>query len=146
MKRESGFTLLEVLMALTVMAVGVTLTLSLISGSLGNLRKVRGTATIVEHAQAAMEVALLDDLIQGAASRQGDFEDGTRWSVDVTEIEMPVPPSALPLSQQITSTAPKLLSFVVVVTGPNSTKADFQLQTMKLISPVPLVQGGRVTR
>lgn len=147
MKRESGFTLLEVLMSLTVMAVGVALTLSLISGSLGNMRKVRGTARMVEHAQAAMEVALLDDTITGATSMQGDFEDGTRWSVQVTEVEMPVPKSALQLSQQILATAPKMLSYVVEVAGPASTRADFKLETMKLISPVLLAQqGGRPTK
>lgn len=144
MKREAGFTLLEVLIALTVMAVGVALTLSLISGSLGNLRKVRGSARLVEHAQAAMEVALLDASITGAASRQGDFEDGTRWSVVVAEVEMPAPASATPvqLSPQMQMSAPKVLSYVVEVMGPNSTKTDIRLETMKLISPLPLVQGG----
>ena len=47
MKRESGFTLLEVLMTLTIMAVGVTLILSLVSGSLGNIRKVRGSTRLI---------------------------------------------------------------------------------------------------
>jgi prepilin-type N-terminal cleavage/methylation domain-containing protein len=143
-KRESGFTLLEVLMALTIMAVGVALTMSVISGSLKNLRKARGAEALVEHAQAALEVALLDDSIQGSTSRQGDFEDGTRWLVQVTEIEMPAPPSSLPMSPQIT--APKLLEFAVAVTGPHSMTADFQLHTLKMITPLPAVQGGRSTK
>ncbi len=146
MKRDSGFTLLEVLMALTVMAVGVTLILSLISGSLSNIRKVRGNAHLIEHAQAVMELALLDDSIQAATSMRGDFEDGTRWSVEVSEVEMPAPPSAVPMSQQIQLLMPKMFSYVVVVMGPNSNKADFQLQTLKMVTPQPQVQGGRVSR
>jgi prepilin-type N-terminal cleavage/methylation domain-containing protein len=145
-KRDSGFTLLEVLMALTVMAVGVTLILSLISGSLSNIRKVRGNAHLIEHAQAVMELALLDDSIQAATSMRGDFEDGTRWSVEVSEVEMPAPPSAVPMSQQIQLLMPKMFSYVVVVMGPNSNKADFQLQTLKMVTPQPQVQGGRVSR
>lgn len=146
MKRESGFTLLEVLMALTIMAVGVTLILSLVSGSLGNIRKVRGSTRLIEHAQAVMELALLDDSIQGATALHGDFEDGTRWTVEVSEVEMPAPPSAMPPSQQIQLMMPKMLSYVVVVMGPNSNKADFQLQTMKMISPQSQVLGGQVSR
>lgn len=146
MKRESGFTLLEVLMALTVMAVAVTLILSLISGSLGNIRKVRSNSRLIDHAQAVMELALLDDSIQAATSMRGDFEDGTRWTVEVSEVEMPEPPSAVPMSQQIQMLMPKIFSYVVVVMGPNSNKADFQLQTLKMISPQSQVLGGRVSR
>ena len=146
MKRESGFTLLEVLMALTIMAVGVTLVLSLVSGSLSNIRKVRVNARLIEHAQAVMELALLDDTIQGATSKQGDFEDGTRWSVEVSEMEMPAPPSAMPMSQQIQLSMPKMLSYLVVVMGPNSNKADYHLQTLKMINPPAQVMGGRVPR
>jgi len=145
-RRESGFTLLEVLMSLTVLAVGVALVLSLMTGSLGNIRKVRGNSRLVEHAQSVMELALLDDSIQGAYTMHGDFEDGTRWSVEVSEVEMPAPSNAVPLSQQMQMAVPKMLSYVVVVMGPNSPRADFQLQTMKMISPVAQVQGGRATK
>ena len=39
LRASSGFTLLEVLVALTVFAVGASIMMSLISGSLGNIRK-----------------------------------------------------------------------------------------------------------
>ncbi|MGA2261882.1 MAG: type II secretion system protein [Acidobacteriota bacterium] len=137
MKRESGFTLLEVLVALTVLAVGVALTLSLISGSLGHIRKVRGQSRLIEHAQAVMELALLDDSINGAATLNGDFEDGTRWSVQISEVEMPPLPSAPPNSELNQMVMPKALSYVVDVTGPNSPKPDFELQTLKLVNALP---------
>lgn len=146
MKRASGFTLLEVLMTLTIMAVAVTLILSLISGSLSNIRKVRGSTRLIEHAQAVMELALLDESVQAATSMHGDFEDGTRWSVEISEVEMPPPPSAVPPSQQVQSLMPKMFSYVVVVMGPNSSRSDFQLQTLKMISPQRQIQGARVPR
>ncbi len=59
---------------------------------------------------------------------------------------MPEPPSAVPMSQQIQMLMPKIFSYVVVVMGPNSNKADFQLQTLKMISPQSQVLGGRVSR
>ena len=66
LRRSHGFTLLEVLVALTVLAIGVALVLSLISGSLGNIRKVQLRTRSVEHAQEVMETALLDKSIQQA--------------------------------------------------------------------------------
>jgi len=137
-KRESGFTLLEVLVALTVLAVGVTLAISLISGSLGNIRKARAHQRAVEHAQSVMELTLLDDSIQGATALQGDFDDGTRWSLTVTEVEMPVPanaqPSVLPNSSiPNPMMPPKVFSYAVEIIEPNSVSPDFRLQTLKLV-------------
>ncbi len=129
MRRETGFTLLEVLVGLTVMAVGVALALSLVSGSLGNIRKVRMHARVVEHARAVMELELLDDSITGPMTQGGDFEDGTRWSLVVSEVEMPAPQTTLQIQMPV-----KVLSYVVGVSEPNSVTTDYQLQTLKLVS------------
>ena len=86
MKRESGFTLLEVLVTLTILAVGAALTLSLVSASLGNIRKVRLRTRAIEHARQVMELALVDDTITGPSTLAGDYEDGTRWSVAIGEM------------------------------------------------------------
>ncbi len=133
MKREAGFTLLEVLVALTILAVGVSLTLSLISGSLGSIRKVRMHTLAIEHAQAVMELALLDDSIKAATTLRGDFEDGTRWAVVINEVEMPLPETVMTGTQ--TAQMPiKVLSYDVEVMAPNSATPDFQLRTLKVVS------------
>ena len=75
-QRAQGFTLLEVLVSLAVLSVGVALTLSLISGSLGNIRKVQLRTRTIEHAEAVMELALLDDSVRQPTVFSGDFEDG----------------------------------------------------------------------
>ncbi len=129
MRRDAGFTLLEVLVALTIMAVGVALALSLVSGSLGNIRKVRVHARTVEHTQAVMELELLDDSITGPTTQRGDFDDGTRWSLVVSEVEMPVPQTTMQIQMPV-----KVLSYVVEVTEPNSVTADYTLQTLKLVN------------
>jgi len=145
-KREAGFTLLEVLVALTIMAVGVALTLSLISGSLGKIRKVRTQAILIEHAQAAMEDVLLNDQIVGATVLNGDFEDGTRFTVTVSEVEMPPPNTPLPIAQLGAMRPPIVLSYVVDVMAPESTRTDFQLQTLKLVNPPLLGQSSSPLR
>jgi prepilin-type N-terminal cleavage/methylation domain-containing protein len=150
-KRESGFTLLEVLIALTVLAVGVAMTLSLISGSLGNIRKVREQARAVEHAQSVMESTLLDDSIKGATTLNGEFDDGTRWSVVVSEVQMPASPTALSSMSQnqplpTLLTPPKVLSYVVEIMEPTSRTPDVRLQTLKLVSDVQSAGSAGVPR
>ncbi len=131
---ESGFTLLEVLVALAILAVGVALTLSLISGALGNIRKVQLRTRTIQHAEAVMELALLDDRIQKPTSFSGDFEDGTRWSVQVAEYQPPDAQAAqLPNPQQPMPPV-KMLSYTVEVMAPDSSSADFSLQTLKVVS------------
>lgn len=130
---SAGFTLLEVLVALTVLAVGAAITISLISGSLGNIRKVQSRTRIVDHAQTVMELTLLDEAIQGPTTFSGDFEDGTRWSVRVEEYEPPDAPELRTpeLPQNIRA---KLLRYTVeMFLGPTSSVADYHLQTLKLV-------------
>lgn len=156
MRRESGFTLLEVLVALTVLAIGVALTLSLISGALGNIRKVRAHTGAMEHAQNVMEATLLDDSIRDATTLQGDFEDGSRWTVAITEVEMPVPANTLPFLQLnqpgsnqgavSLMSPPKVFSYQVQVFEPNSRIVVAQLQTLKLVNPNPQPGAQQVRR
>ena len=130
-KAEAGFTLLEVLIALAILAVGAVLTLSLISGSLGNIRKVQQRTRTIEHAQSVMELALLDDSIQQPTTFTGDFEDGTRWSVRVEEYLLPPPPQSQ--AQALINLPVKLLSYTVEMIGPEARAPDYRLQTLKLV-------------
>lgn len=133
LRQTHGFTLLEVLVALTVLAIGSALALSLISGSLGNIRKVQLRTRSMEHAREVMETALLDRSIQQPTTFEGGFEDGSRWSVRVQDYEMPPPPESQlrDLPQNIPV---KLLSFTVEMFGPYSKTPDYRLHTLKLVS------------
>jgi prepilin-type N-terminal cleavage/methylation domain-containing protein len=131
-KRAQGFTLLEVLVSLAVLSVGVALTLSLISGSLGNIRKVQLRTRTIEHAEAVMELALLDDSVQRPTVFSGDFEDGTRWSVRVEDY-VPLGPS-LTASVAVAQKMPvKLLSYTVEMYSPDARASDYSLWALKLV-------------
>jgi prepilin-type N-terminal cleavage/methylation domain-containing protein len=131
-----GFTLLEVLVSLTVLAIGASLALSLISGSLGNIRKVQQRTRVVEHAEEVMETALLDDSISQPKTLSGDFEDGTRWSVRVDNYAFPeeAEQQRRTLQQNLQV---KLLSYTVEMFSPDSRVSDYQLQTLKLVKIPP---------
>jgi prepilin-type N-terminal cleavage/methylation domain-containing protein len=136
-RNQLGFTLLEVLVTLTVLGIGSALTLSLISGSLGNIRQVQVRSKTIHHAETVMELALLDDSIKGPTVLQGDFEDGTQWTVEVTEFLMPDPPW-LNLQQPVKMPL-ILLAYSVAVMGPDSGGVPFKLHTLKLVNTDPRV-------
>jgi prepilin-type N-terminal cleavage/methylation domain-containing protein len=136
LRKAQGFTLLEVLVALTVLAIGSAITMSLISGSLGNIRKVQLRTRAVEHSEAVMELALLDESIYQPTSYAGSFEDGSHWSVQVDEYEPPLPPQMDP--QDLPPTMPvKLLRYTVEMFNPDSRAPDYRLQTLKLVNNRP---------
>jgi hypothetical protein len=110
----------------------------------------------MEHAQDVLELTLQDDTIRGATTQGGDFDDGTRWSVVVTEVQMPLPDNVQSILRPNSNgsnqgavnamTPPKVLSYLVQVTEPDSRKPDFQLQTLKLVSPMELPGTTQVQR
>jgi prepilin-type N-terminal cleavage/methylation domain-containing protein len=139
-RSPAGFTLLEVLVTLTVLGVGVALTLTLISGSLRNVRRVQVSTRSIQHAETVLEMALLDDTIRRPTSLRGDFEDGTRWTVRIDEYVAPESAANAPrLTDRLpggstTSLPVRLFSYSVEVTEPESQAPDFSLQTLKLVN------------
>ena len=129
---ESGFTLLEVLITLAILAVGVTLTLSLISGALANIRKVQVRARTIQHAETVMELTLLDDSISRPTTLNGDFADGTRWTVRVSDYELPKVQQMLQPQQQVEMPV-KLLAYSLEIMSPGATGPDLRLETLKLV-------------
>jgi prepilin-type N-terminal cleavage/methylation domain-containing protein len=139
-RTQAGFTLLEVLVALAVMSIGAALTMGLVSGALGNIRKVQLRTRAIQHAETVLEIALLDDSVKRPTTLRGDFEDGTRWSVQIDEYE-PAPDvrTAMMTADQLQRIATypiKLLTYTVEVMSPDSIAPDFRLQTLKLVNSV----------
>jgi prepilin-type N-terminal cleavage/methylation domain-containing protein len=131
LKVASGFTLLEVLVALTVLSVGAAIAMSLISGSLGKIRKVQLRTKIMEHTESVMETALLDDTILKPTVLTGDFEDGTRWTVSVELYTLPLPAQLQSRDVQ-QNLQYQLLQYTVDVVSPDSGVPNHRLQTLKL--------------
>lgn len=86
-KRQSGFTLLEILAAFVIFAVAFTATMQIVSGS------VRNTARSAEYTQAALwaksklDAVGLDPPLEDTIER-GDFDDDYRYEMDIQLIEL----------------------------------------------------------
>jgi prepilin-type N-terminal cleavage/methylation domain-containing protein len=125
---NTGFTLFEVLVAITVLAIGVALAASLIGKSIGNIRKIETRARLVEHASSVMELTLLDQKITEPTSFDGDFADGTRWTMRIEDYFPEEQALMAPIDMPV-----KLLAYTVEVFPPGSGAADFRLRTLKLV-------------
>ena len=126
---SAGFTLIEVLIATTLLAVGIALSVSLIGKSLGNIKRIEARTRIVDHANSVMELTLLDPEIREPGSFDGDFEDGTRWTMRIEEY---IPDYGEPLEQA--DMPVRLLAYTVEMFPPHSSVVDYRLRTLKLVS------------
>jgi len=125
----AGFTLVEVLIATTLLAIGIALSVSLIGKSLGNIKKMDARTRIVDHANSVMELTLLDPEIGEPGTFEGDFEDGTRWTMKIEEY---IPDNVEPFEQA--DMPVKLLAYTVEMFPPRSSVVDYRLRTLKLVS------------
>lgn len=125
---SAGFTLLEVLVALVVLAVGVAATMSVISSSLGNVRKSQVRTRLMAYAQTVMESALNKDDLLPPSSYQAELSDGYYCMVTVEE-----EPDANLQTQTVSELPIKLLHYKVQLMGPDS-ESLYALETLKLVA------------
>ena len=130
--RGEGFTLLEVLVALVVLAVGAAVTMSVLSGSLGNIRKVQLRTRVMGYAQNIMESALYRQDLREPTTYTENLEEGFSYVLQIEEYEPEIDAEStfttnveLPI---------RLLSYRVQMFGPGSTDPVYQLQTLKVIN------------
>jgi general secretion pathway protein I len=97
MKRTRGFTLLEVLVAFVILAVGMGMLLAMLSRGLNQVRRAQDETEASLHAQSLLDsLGVIEPLAEG--ERDGEFEGGRyRYRLQVREVEDPVPlPEAAP--------------------------------------------------
>ena len=91
MKRQRGFSLLEVILAFTLLAVALGILVAILGGGLTQVRGAADATVATLHAQSLLEeVGVLESIEPGR--RGGDFENGRyRWDMAITEAEDPAP-------------------------------------------------------
>jgi general secretion pathway protein I len=84
MKRARGFSLIEVLVAMTLLTMAFAVLFSLSSRSLDGMRRAEDTERRLEFARNKLDqMKLITDLEPGDRAT-GQWEDGTRWTIEVT--------------------------------------------------------------
>jgi prepilin-type N-terminal cleavage/methylation domain-containing protein len=84
-----GFTLIEVLVAMTILAMAFSVLFSLSSRSLDGMRRARDIERRVQFARTKLAELRMVPVDAGDRA-EGTLDDGTRWSVEVTPFIKPV--------------------------------------------------------
>ena len=105
-KKNAGFTLIEILVSITILSICLVVIMELFAGGLKNGMLTGKYTSAIFHARAIMEDFLLSpELIAG--DHAGDFEDGFLWNVQVYPVEndeesnMPAPLTMLQVSVDV---------------------------------------------
>lgn len=81
-----GFTLIEILVAISILGISLVVLLQLFSGALKSVRVSNDYTQGVFHAQEKMEEVLLREALT-PGTEEGDFEDGFRWRVEIIRLD-----------------------------------------------------------
>jgi type II secretion system protein I len=89
---DDGFTLLEVVVALAILAVSVTVTIQLVAGCFTNISRINQYFLAGNYAQNIMNELLVNPIVEPGFSMNGSFEDGFQWFATCAEKVMPPDP------------------------------------------------------
>jgi general secretion pathway protein I len=89
-RRSRGFTLIEVLVAMTIMAMAFGVLFSLSSRSLDGMRRARDVGRRIEFARSKLAELRLVDRIEVGDRASGTMDDSTTWSIEVLPFIAPV--------------------------------------------------------
>lgn len=125
--RTQGFTLIEILVAVSILAICLVVILQLFSGALKSSRVSDEYTTGIFYAREKMEEILLT---QGLTSgvQEGEFEDAYRWRAEIVRIDQ---------AEEEASKIPVDTFHITVEVswrrGPAGEGKHFQLSTLKLV-------------
>lgn len=134
-RRQDGYTLIEIVVAFAILALGLTLLLGTLSGATRQVRQAGDAGRAALHAQS-----LLDEFGERPqpGSREGEFEQGRyRWRLDVAPWTDPAPRTG---PRRIDPNAARLLRLQLQVEwGDGGPQQRLQLSSLRLV--VPRVDG-----
>lgn len=88
-RAQAGFTLLEILVATTIMGVAVVGLLSSLSTSMRNAARVTDADRAAQIARNKMEELVVDATLPFQANLEGTFDNNSGWSAQIGPFEAP---------------------------------------------------------
>lgn len=130
LKKSKGFTLLEMLVAFTLLAITFGTIMQIIGGSTKNTMKAAHNTKIAMLSQSKMDELGLHEKIE-EGSTNGDFDDTTSWEMIIEEYEVP---SEGDNSQDVVAIELMEITLTVSTEVGRRVKVD-QFKTLRAITP-----------
>ncbi len=129
-RRQRGFSLIEMLGAFVVFAIGFSVMMEITSSSLRNARRAAEQTDAALWAQSIIDAAGVDAKLEAGAS-SGKFDQKYRWDMQVTEWE---PPSE---AARFEGAAPLELYRIELVVrwGPSQNERSSKFVTVRAVQP-----------
>ena len=131
MRTQAGYTLIEIIVAFAILALGLTLLLGTLSGATRQVRQAGDAGRAALHAQS-----LLDEFgeLPQPGTREGDLDEGRyRWRLDVAPWNDPAPRSG---PRRSDPNAGRLLRLQVQVAwGEGGPSERLQVSSLRLVVP-----------
>lgn len=126
-----GYTLIEVIVAFGVLALGLTLLLGILSGATRQVRQADVAGRAALHAQSLLDQVGVGEVLQPGV-REGEFERGAyRWTLNVAPYQ-----DAASAGQPQAVAEPKLMQLLLTVRWGEDPRRDrLQLRTLRLVAP-----------
>lgn len=133
--RHSGFTLLEVVVAVAILGVSVGAAVQIFSSGLKNIRRIELAHRAMNHAENVMNEILADSALTGPTELSGDLDEEFRYEASVDYWEAP---DDSRLQLDIVEDQVELLSIVVVIHFKNDPGGKtYEATSLKAISLQP---------
>lgn len=131
--RQSGFTLIEIIIAFAVLALALTLLLGTLSGSARQVRDSADSGRAALYAQSLLAQTGVGEVLQ-PGTRDGEFDDGKyRWTMQISDYADPLRPQQDALQNP---GAPHLLRLALTVEwGNDEPRRHLSLETLRLATP-----------
>ena len=138
-RNARGFTLIEVILAFALLALGLTILLGILSGATKQVRWADDAGRAALHAQSMLAQEGVGKPLERGHT-EGDFESGKyRWTLDVEPWVDPSKAEQAP--QPVDPGAAKLYSLDLQVRwGDETPRNRLRIQTLRLTTPT--LQGG----
>ena len=128
LRRQRGFTLIEVIIAFALLALALTLLLGSLSGAARQVRQAEDTSRATLHAQSLLATVGVGETLE-PGREEGEFEDGRyRWTLEITPYLDPLK-RASPLSSP---QGPRLLQLQLAVRWGEGAGQRLQWQTLRM--------------